>query len=167
MRAFPRTVRATAAIALALAGFVVFASPAVAKGKAPVKLDGKVNNKGVGAAPNGSADIELDDFYFKKTFIKAPAGSVTVDLVNEGSAQHSFTIDDQNIDVVVSSGQTKTVTLTASDTAPTTFYCKFHVGQGMKGAVFVKAGGTGANTKTDSKPSDKAPSGPGGYDYGG
>ena len=161
MRALPRTTRAAAAIALAAAGFVVLANPAMAKSKPPVKLDGKVNNKGVGAATSGTTEIELDNFYFKKTFVKTPAGSVTVELKNEGSVQHTFTIDDQDIDVELAPGASKTVTVAASDTAPTTFYCKFHVGQGMQGALFVKAGGTGAKTKTDSKSN-----GPGGYDYG-
>lgn len=161
MSALPRTTRAAATIMLAVAGLVVLANPAMAKSKPPVKLDGKVNNKGVGAAKNGSVKIEQDDFYFKKTFIKAPAGTVTVELENEGAAQHSFTVDDQNIDVVVAPGATKTVTVTASDASPTTFYCKFHVGQGMQGALFVTTGGTGAKTNSDTETN----SGPGGYGY--
>ena len=163
MFALPRTSRAAATIAVMVTGCLVFASPAMAKGKAPVKLDGKVNNKGVGAATSGTTEIDLDNFYFKKTFVKAPAGSVTVELKNEGSVQHTYTIDDQNIDVDLAPGASKTVTVTVGGTEPTTFYCKFHVGQGMQGALFVKAGGTGAKTGANSGTNS---GGSGGYDYG-
>ena len=110
--------------------------PAGAKSNPPVKLDGKVNNKGNGTIKNGKVEIEQDNYYFKKTFLKGTAGDVTVKFENEGSTTHSFTIDDQNIDVVVKPGKTKTVTVSLTDGAPVNFYCKFHVGQGMQGALF-------------------------------
>ena len=48
-----KAVAAASALALALLGTVALATPAGAKSKAPVKLDGRVNNKGKGTIKNG------------------------------------------------------------------------------------------------------------------
>ena len=123
-------------LGLAAALSVAVATPASAKGKAPVQLDGKVNNKGVGKVSSGKADIEQDNYYFEKTFLKGTAGTVTVKLENHGNTEHSFSIDDQNIDAVVKPGKTKTVTVELTDGDPVNFYCKFHRSLGMQGAFF-------------------------------
>src|SRR5262245_53889076 len=80
------------ALALALGGMAAVAAPAGAKSKAPVKLSGKVNNKGKGTVKNGEVELEADDYYFKSTYLKGTAGSVTVEIENEGGATHSFTV---------------------------------------------------------------------------
>ena len=165
----PRVRRHGIAIVLvaALAVVVGLASPAFAKGKAPVKLSGKVNNKGVGTITNGSTELELDNFYFKKTFLKGTAGTVTLELKNEGSVPHTFTVDAQNIDQTLQPGDSKNVTVQLSATAPTTFYCSFHKTMGMQGALFV-AGGTkaAANAGAGDKNKSSGSGGSGGYDYG-
>jgi len=132
------------------AASVTVAAPAGAKSTPPVTVEGKVNNKGVGTVANGKVDIEQDNFYFKKTFIKGTAGTVTVKLENEGNTQHSFTIDDQNIDEVVQPGKTKTVTVKLTDGQPVNFYCKFHRSSGMQGAFFTAAGTTSAGSTTST-----------------
>ena len=103
---------AVVALVLALGGVTVVAAPAGAKGKAPVKLSGKVNNKGKATIKNGEVAVEADDFYFKKTFLKGTAGDVTVEVENESGTTHSFTIDDQEIDEVIDAGESATVTVT-------------------------------------------------------
>jgi plastocyanin len=133
---------AAAVLSLGTLGGVALSGPAAAKSSPPVKLDGKVNNKGNGTIKNGKVEIEQDDYYFEKTFLKGTAGDVTVKLENEGSTTHSFTIDDQNIDVDVKPGKTKTVTVSLTDGEPVNFYCTFHVGQGMQGALYTAAGST-------------------------
>jgi plastocyanin len=131
----------------ALLGAVALATaPAGAKSTAPVQLDGTVNNKGIGKVSNGKVEIEQDNFYFEKTFIKGTAGSVKVKLENEGNTQHSFTIDDQDIDTVVQAGKTKTVTVELTDGQPVNFYCKFHRSSGMQGALYTAAGSTSSST---------------------
>jgi len=142
-------------VALAVAAV---AAPAAAKSKKPVKLSGSVNNKGIGTATSGQAQIELDNFFFKKTFLKATAGTVTVQLENGGSVPHTFTIDAQNIDETLQPGDTKSVTVNVTAGKPTAFYCRFHKGQGMQGAFFTKAGAV-ANNGTKSSP------GSGSYGY--
>jgi plastocyanin len=161
---FRRTLGAVASVALTLglAGAVAVAAPAGAKGKAPVQLDGKVNNKGTGTVKNGKVDIEADNFYFQKTFLKGSAGDVTVEIENEGSVPHSFTIDDQDMDEVIQPGKKAKVTVTLSAGEPVNFYCKFHVSSGMQGALYTGAGGTASGTGAKSSGAGSS----GGYDYG-
>ena len=139
---------ATVTLILGLLGAVsiAVAAPAGAKPKAPVQLVGKVNNKGVGKVSNGKVDLEQDNYYFQKTFIKGTAGTVSVKLENEGNTTHSFTIDDQNIDVDVQPGKTKTVTIELTDGKPVNFYCSFHRSLGMQGAFFTGTGSTTASS---------------------
>jgi plastocyanin len=99
-----------------------------------------------GKISNGKVEVEQDNFYFEKTFLKGTAGTVTVKLENEGNTQHSFTIDDQDIDAVVQPGKTKTVTVKLTDGQPVSFYCKFHRSSGMQGALYTAAGGTTSST---------------------
>ena len=150
-RLLRRRIGAVAAFTLvfALLGAVgvTATAPAGAKSKPPVQLDGKVNNKGIGKVSKGKVSIEQDNFYFKKTFIKGPAGSFTVKLENEGNTQHSFTIDDQDVDAVVQPGKSKTVTVELTDGEPVNFYCKFHRSSGMQGALYTAAGSTTTSTR--------------------
>ena len=129
------------------------ASPAMAKSKPPVKLDGKVNNKGVGAATSGTVEIELDNYYFKKTFVKAPAGSVTVELKNEGSVQHTFTIDDQDIDVELAPGAVQDGHRRRERYRADDLLLQVPRGPGHAGRAVRESRRTGAKTKSDSKSS--------------
>ena len=117
-----------------------------AKKKAPVKIGGKVNNKGTKAVKGTSVEVEQDDYYFGPTFIKAKAGTtLTVELENEGTTEHNFSISGQSIDMNVEPGQKATATVTVPATGSVVFFCKFHQSVGMQGAIFTKT-----NTKTGS-----------------
>ena len=140
--------------ALAVVAVTGTASASVpAKNTPPVKLKGDVTNKGIGAVKGGEAEIEADDFYFKKTFIKGKAGStVAVTVKNEGSATHTFTINAQHINKTIQPGSSihVEVKIPANGKAAN-FYCRFHVGSGMQGAFFSKAGGASSSkAKSDS-----------------
>ena len=113
-------------------------APATSNGSAPpVQLPGTVNAHGTTNASGGHVSIEMDDFYFTPTYVKAPAGStLTVDLNNAGSASHTFTINDQSINVVLPAGASKTVDVTVPSSGSVRFYCSYHVGQGMQGAIY-------------------------------
>jgi plastocyanin len=110
----------------------------------PVELSGEVTNEGeADVAADGDAvdlEVELDDFYFKPTFIKAKEGqTITVELRNEGQTNHTFTNDDLGIDEEVAPDDTATVEVTVpADTFA--FYCRFHQGRGMQGAIYTEAG---------------------------
>ena len=135
-----------AVVATALVG-----GPALAdvptKSKPPVTLQGKVNNKGTATVKKGKVTVEADDFYFKSTFLKAkPGTTVTVSLKNEGTTQHTFTIDGLGVDQTLNPDQKATVTVTLPASGATNFYCRFHgpqaTNQGMQGALFSKKGET-------------------------
>ncbi len=129
---------------------------ASATGSAPVTLSGKVTNKGTKdlTAMGKTIDfsIEADDednlstFYFKPTFVQVtPGGKVTVEVENEGTVKHNFSITALNIDQNVDKGAKKEVTFTLPSSGVVNFFCKFHVGSGMQGAFFFTAGGSAAS----------------------
>jgi plastocyanin len=124
---------------------------------APVTLSGKVNDEGTKDA-TGAADLEVeaDDFYFKPTFVKATAGQkLTVSLKNEGASTHTFTSTALGVDKELKPGETATVEITVPTADATAFFCRFHQGGGMQGAVFTKEGATAgaSSAATTSAPS--------------
>ncbi len=103
----------------------------------PVSLTGTVNDHGTASASNGM-EVELDDFYFGPTFIKAtPGQQFSVELFNEGAAPHTFTVDSLSIDEQFAPEDRRTVSLTAPPSGLLEFSCRFHKGRGMQGAIFV------------------------------
>ncbi|MEY2479048.1 MAG: hypothetical protein QOG87_4363 [Actinomycetota bacterium] len=128
-----------------------------AASEAPVTLSGKVNDEGTKDA-TGAADLEVeaDDFYFKPTFVKTTAGQkLTVLLKNEGAASHTFTSTALGVDKELKPGETATVEITVPTADATAFFCRFHQGGGMQGAVFTKEGATAgaSSAATTSAPS--------------
>ena len=80
-------------------------------------------------------EVELDDFYFKPTFIKSPGGATaTLKLHNEGEATHTFTVDALDVDEELEAGATKEIEVEIGTETRYEFYCRFHQGQGMRGA---------------------------------
>jgi plastocyanin len=103
----------------------------------PVSLPGQVNNHGTAKAEN-NMEVEADDVYFGPTFIEAEAGQrFSVELHNEGQSRHTFTSSPLGVDVELAPGDRRTLSLTAPATGLADFHCRFHEGQGMKGAVFI------------------------------
>ena len=81
--------------------------------------------------------IELDDNYFKPTFIKVKDGqNLSLELGNEGAAQHTFTITGLSIDQTLDPGAKKEIEITFSGTSDVAFFCRFHGAGGMRGAFF-------------------------------
>jgi plastocyanin len=113
-----------------------------AAAKVPVSLCGTVNNTGTKdiSADGATAKIEVeaDNFYFNPTFIKAaPSQKVTVELKNEGTVAHTFTLDALNIDKEVQPGESAEVEVTAPANGDAPFFCRFHKDNGMQGALFI------------------------------
>jgi len=99
---------------------------------------------GDGAGTDGSdpdaggslaSTITLNDNAF------APADPVvangTVELVNEGEAPHTFTIEGEDIDVEVGAGETATAAIDL-DAGTYTLFCEFHRAQGMETTLTVR-----------------------------
>ncbi|MEA2715972.1 MAG: hypothetical protein QOI99_289 [Actinomycetota bacterium] len=105
----------------------------------PVPLPAGTAFHGTATAKDGM-EVELDNFYFGPTVIQAtPGQTFKVDVANDGSAPHTFTIDSLNIDVQVAPGAKSEVTITAPSAAGTVqFYCRFHQSTAnMQGALVV------------------------------
>jgi plastocyanin len=89
-----------------------------------------------------SAELELDndgnEYYFSPTILKGSAGGkLTLELSNEGSALHNFSITDQGISQDVPSGTKAEVTVTFPQSGTLVFFCKYHQTLGMVGALEV------------------------------
>jgi plastocyanin len=150
-------------VAAAVAVLVFSGVPAGAASKPPVDLGEKVNNKGskdVSSKSKATIEAELDDNYYKPTFIKAKAGEkITFELENEGDNTHTFTSDDLSVDKQLSPGKKAKFTITVpSSGAVFQFHCEFHQTLGMRGAVYTTAGAT-------STPATNSSSSSSGYGY--
>jgi plastocyanin/predicted small secreted protein len=107
----------------------------------PVSLEGTVNDHGVGEIENDELELELDDNYFAPTFVRGtPGEQVTVELVNEGNATHTFTSDSLGVDEELSGGDSSSVSITLPEEGAVAFHCRFHGAQGMKGAFYFNEG---------------------------
>ncbi len=108
----------------------------------------QANNHGTKTA-SGETKVEMDDYYFSPTLLKGkPGQKVTLELENEGSVEHSFTIDSQSIDKVIAPGKDVKVTVTMPQSGSVSFYCKFHKSSGMAGALVTSGSGAAPPTTT-------------------
>ncbi|HJR19633.1 MAG TPA: cupredoxin domain-containing protein [Actinomycetota bacterium] len=108
-----------------------------------------INNQGQLDATGMSAfSIELDDNYFKPTFIKAKTGqTLNIELEAEGASAHTFTITAMNIDHELAAGEKKEINLTLpAGTTDIAFFCRFHGSIGMQGAFFFGSAPTAAGS---------------------
>jgi plastocyanin len=58
-----------------------------------------------------------------------------VAIENEGKNTHTFTIDSAKIDQQIEPGKKATVEVTVPQSGNLNFYCRFHRGSGMQGAI--------------------------------
>jgi plastocyanin len=115
-------------------------SEGTSAGGTPVALEGAVNNEGTEEIGD-EVELELDDYYFEPTFLKAsPGATVHVELENDGDDPHTFTIDALGIDQEVAPGDSASVDVTLPQEGAVRFYCRFHGGVGMQGAFFFTEG---------------------------
>jgi plastocyanin len=167
MRKLPAAVLALSASTLLLGGFSVANASAPAKDKPPVKISGDVNNHGTGKVKGDAVELEAHNFYFDKTFIKGkPGTTVGVTIDNEGSVDHTFTIDAQGVDEQLAPGDSIDVDVKIPKNGkPAAFYCRFHKSQGMQGALFSKPGGKAASSGASGGTTDTTSNSDGGYGY--
>jgi plastocyanin len=113
-------------------------------GSAPVSLSGTVNDHGTkDLKGKDETEVEIDDFYFGPTYLKVANGAtVKLELSNEGKNQHTFTAPALGVDETLAPGASKDVTVTMPAAGAVGFFCRFHQGQGMQGALYANAGDT-------------------------
>lgn len=143
---------------------------ATASSGAPVALSGKVTNKGtkdlsaMGASVHFTLEADNDNgqFYFDPTFLKITPGSkITVELENEGSTEHNFSIEALGVNQDLAKGQKKTITFTLPANGAVNFFCEYHHNLGMQGAFFSTAGQALVSSSAGASPSSSSS----GYGY--
>jgi plastocyanin len=83
-----------------------------------------------------SVELELDNFYFEPTVIKGTAGAqIKLELSNDATVVHNFSLTDQNIDQDVQPDQSMDVTVTIPQSGFVEFFCKYHKATGMVGEL--------------------------------
>jgi plastocyanin len=113
---------------------------------------------------SGKAEVELDNYYFNPTVLKGkPGARVTLDLKNEGSVEHNFSIDSQSIDQNIQPGKTATVTVQIPSSGQVSFYCKFHKSMGMAGALEASGTSAGGGSTTTTETTTTSSTSPTGY----
>jgi plastocyanin len=83
-----------------------------------------------------SVEVELDNFYFEPTAIKGTAGAqIKLELKNEATVVHNFSLTDQKVDQDVQPDQSVDVTVTIPQSGFVEFFCKYHKATGMVGEL--------------------------------
>lgn len=105
-----------------------------------ITLDGEpANDHGTeDVSGESSLEFELDDFYFSPTVLQGePGQTVTLEAFNEGEAAHTFTSEELGVDEQVDREAEASIDITFPDSGQIVFVCRFHEGQGMRGALEV------------------------------
>jgi plastocyanin len=83
-----------------------------------------------------SQEVELDDYYFGPTvLVGKPGQKLTLELKNEGTTDHNFTLASQNFNEDLKPGATTKVTVTIPNSGTVLFHCEYHESMGMRGAL--------------------------------
>jgi plastocyanin len=141
---------ATAMMTLAAACSSSSSSSPASGGSSSVSESGKITIGSDQANDHGTKDatgkstfeIEADNddegFYFNPTVVTGSANqSITLEIKNEGTAQHNFSIDSLGVDVTIAPGSSQEVKVTFPATGTVEFYCSFHRSLGMAGELQV------------------------------
>jgi YVTN family beta-propeller protein len=86
----------------------------------------------------GQADVEVeaDDYYFSPTFVRGvPGQKLTVEVENESSTLHNFSVPGQAINRDVPPKGTVKVDVVFPASGVVGFHCKFHSALGMNGEL--------------------------------
>jgi plastocyanin len=111
-----------------------------------ITLEGTPANDHGTKQVSGTVQVEMDDSYFEPTIlVGAPGSEITIELVNNGELEHNINADTPQVDAAVpldqdvrSGGGKETVKLMFPESGQLVFFCKYHEGDGMVGALRVK-----------------------------
>lgn len=101
-------------------------------------------------------EVTAKDFSFTPAKLKGVVGRVLeVTLKNSGGTTHTFTIDEFNVDAEVASRTETTVLVTPAEPGEFNYYCRFHQGRGMQGAITVTGeNGGGSRSSPQATPEE-------------
>ena len=101
------------------------------------------------SSESGKVEIELYDNYFEPTILKGKPGQmVELELKNEGSAEHTFTIAEQSVNKEIQPGDETETEVKFPASGDLKFVCMFHQGEGMIGALQSSPGSSSSSTTT-------------------
>ena|SRR5947208_2417127 len=84
------------------------------------------------------ADNDSSGYYFNPTILQGSAGqSITLEIKNDGSVQHNFSITSMNLNVTIQPGASQEVKVTFPQTGTVEYFCSFHHALGMAGELSV------------------------------
>ncbi len=90
-------------------------------------------------ADGATVDMEMDNDYFGPTILRGPPGAtVTIELKNEGSRRHNFSLPQQGIDLNCGVRAAGKVEVSFPRSGVLMFFCKYGSTSGMRGALAVK-----------------------------
>ena len=99
-----------------------------------------INLHGTASVANGeSIEMEMDEDYFEPSVLKGPPGAtVTVELNNEGTRPHNFSVPGQGIDLQCGVRSRDEVTVRFPRSGVLVFSCKYTATSGMRGALVLE-----------------------------
>ena len=86
----------------------------------------------------GLAELHLvaDEYYFEPAFLRGtPGQKLKLEIENESSTLHSFTIPEQKLDMDIPPKAKMVVEVTFPPSGVVHFFCKFHSALGMNGEL--------------------------------
>ena len=84
------------------------------------------------------ADNDSSGYYFNPTILQGSAGqSITLEIKNDGSVQHNFSITSMNVNVTIQPGASQEVKVTFPQTGTVEYFCSIHHALGMAGELSV------------------------------
>ena len=107
-----------------------------------IVIEGKgVNFSGTHRVVDGGMiEVEMDEDYFEPTVLRGPPGAtVTIELWNEGSRSHNFSVPAQNIDLNCGVRARGEVEVVFPRSGVLMFTCRYTATSGMRGAFTVEA----------------------------
>jgi plastocyanin len=80
--------------------------------------------------------LEADEYYFEPAFLRGtPGQKLKLEIENESSTLHSFTIPEQKLDMDLPPKGKVAVEVTFPPSGVVRFFCKFHSALGMDGEL--------------------------------
>ena len=80
--------------------------------------------------------LEADEYYFEPAFLRGtPGQKLKLEIENESSTLHSFTIPEQKLDMDIPPKAKMVVEVTFPPSGVVHFFCKFHSALGMNGEL--------------------------------
>jgi plastocyanin len=87
----------------------------------------------------GELDLEADEYYFEPAFLRgAPGQKLKLEIENESSTLHSFTIPEQKLDMNIPPKGKVVVEVTFPPSGVVRFFCRFHSALGMDGELLTR-----------------------------